>query len=198
MSRYGHSCWLWHKTSTKQTNSKCGILLKGSKFFFFRAVPYDMEKHSPHQMISLEYLQFFIMHLYTLRNGSYAYAWCHSHQTQGFGSHLISTYGLMASCLCNKCIYFITWLLLWILFVIYVLCLSCCYVYSLQHCVPAWKGLTSWHSCMWCFLVFLSLSHVVSWVRCGTWFYWFLIFALFLTLMIRFLSSTAMLYQTDS
>ena len=76
---------------------------------------------------------------------------------------------------------------------------------------PAGKGLTSWLSCihllwhlwinvydkklqftpikymfcsmfcMWCFLVFLSLSHVVSWVRCGTCLYRFLIFALFLT-----------------
>ena len=33
---------------------------------------------------------------------------------------------------------------------------------------PAGKGLTSWLSCMLCFIVFLSLSHVVSWVRCGT------------------------------
>ena len=32
----------------------------------------------------------------------------------------------------------------------------------------AGKGLTSWLSCMWCFLVLLSLSHVVSWVRYGT------------------------------
>ena len=43
------------------------------------------------------------------------------------------------------------------------------------------KGLTSWLSCMWCFLVLLSLSHMVSWVRCCTWLYQFLIFA-FLTL----------------
>ena len=32
------------------------------------------------------------------------------------------------------------------------------------------------------FAVFLLLSHVVSWVRCGTWLYRFLIFASFLTL----------------
>ena len=44
------------------------------------------------------------------------------------------------------------------------------------------KGLTSWLSCMWCFLVVLSLSHTVSFVRCGTWLYRFLIFAFFLTL----------------
>ena len=41
---------------------------------------------------------------------------------------------------------------------------------------PAGKGLTFWHSCMWCFLVFMSLSRVVSCVRCDTWFYIFLIF----------------------
>ena len=44
---------------------------------------------------------------------------------------------------------------------------------------PAGKGLTS---CLWCLSVFLSLSHVVSWVRCGTWLYRFLIFATFLSL----------------
>ena len=34
-------------------------------------------------------------------------------------------------------------------------------------------------SCLWCLFVFLSLSHVVSWVWCGTWLYRFLIFATF-------------------
>ena len=36
-----------------------------------------------------------------------------------------------------------------------------------------------WHlgSRLWCLTVNLSLSHVVSWVRCGTWLYRFLIFA---------------------
>ena len=42
--------------------------------------------------------------------------------------------------------------------------------------------MASWLACMWSFLVFLSLSHVVSWVRCGIWLYRFLIFALLLTL----------------
>ena len=32
---------------------------------------------------------------------------------------------------------------------------------------------------LWCLIVFLSLFHVVSWVRCGTWLYRFLIFATF-------------------
>ena len=43
------------------------------------------------------------------------------------------------------------------------------------------KGLTSWLSCMWYFIVFSSLSHVVSWVMCGAWLYRFLIFAFFFT-----------------
>ena len=45
---------------------------------------------------------------------------------------------------------------------------------------PAGKWLTSWLL----FVMFncvLSLSHVVYWVRCGTWLYRFLIFATFLT-----------------
>ena len=37
-----------------------------------------------------------------------------------------------------------------------------------------------WFSCLWMFIVFLLLSHVVSWVRFGTWLYRFLIFAVFL------------------
>ena len=32
---------------------------------------------------------------------------------------------------------------------------------------PAWKELTSWLSCVWCFIAFLSLFHLVSWVGCG-------------------------------
>ena len=47
---------------------------------------------------------------------------------------------------------------------------------------PGRKWLTSWLSCMCGFLVFLSLSHTVSWVRCGTWLRLFLIFAFFLTI----------------
>ena len=34
---------------------------------------------------------------------------------------------------------------------------------------------------LWCLIVNLSLSHVISWVGCGTWLYWFLIFAVFQT-----------------
>ena len=45
---------------------------------------------------------------------------------------------------------------------------------------PPGKGLASWLLLVM-FTVFLLLSHVVSWVRCGTWLYHFLIFAIFLT-----------------
>ena len=54
---------------------------------------------------------------------------------------------------------------------IYILCFHC----SLT--VTRWEGQTSWLACMWSSLVFLSVSHVVSWVRCGAWLYWFLISA---------------------
>ena len=64
-----------------------------------------------------------------------------------------------------------------------------CFVFDMLSCLfiaakwsPAGKGLTSWLSYLWCFLEFLSLSHVVFRVRCGTWLYWFLIFAFLLSL----------------
>ena len=44
--------------------------------------------------------------------------------------------------------------------------LSCLFIAALW--LLAGKGLTSWLSCMGCYLSFLSLSHVVSWVKCGT------------------------------
>ena len=44
------------------------------------------------------------------------------------------------------------------------------------------KMLTSWFLLMM-FIVFVLLSHVVSWVRCGTWLYRFLIFDIFLSYM---------------
>ena len=49
-------------------------------------------------------------------------------------------------------------------------------------CIDSWSLHPYLLSCMWWFLVFLSLSHSVSWVRCGTGLYRFLIFAFFLTL----------------
>ena len=62
-------------------------------------------------------------------------------------------------------------LLLWIIFVIYVsrVILLYCQLCSLQpwgHLLK--KGLTSRLYCVWCFLVFLSLSIMVSRVECGT------------------------------
>ena len=81
---------------------------------------------------------------------------------------------------CSKAIH-----LLWIICVIYVLCLvffmlSRLFIAALWS--PAGKGLISWLL----FVMFnyvLSLSHLVSsmWVRCGTSLYRFLIFAAFLT-----------------
>ena len=57
---------------------------------------------------------------------------------------------------------------------------SCMFLAALWS--PAGRGLTSWLSCVWSFIVFLLLSHVVSRVGCGAWFYRFLIFAFFFTL----------------
>ena len=75
-------------------------------------------------------------------------------------------------------------LLLWILFcylcftVVFII-LSCLFLAALWS--PAGKGLTSWLSCLWFFLIFLSHSDMVSRVSCGTWFYQFLIFFFFFT-----------------
>ena len=48
----------------------------------------------------------------------------------------------------------------WSSFVIYVSCMS--FIAALWS--SDWKGLTSYLSSLWCFLVILSFSHVVSWV----------------------------------
>ena len=74
-------------------------------------------------------------------------------------------------------------LLLWIICVISVLCLSCFRVCSLLPCGDLMGKGWPLGSRLWCLIVFLSLSHVVSWVMCGTWLYRLLIFAPFLTLM---------------
>ena len=50
--------------------------------------------------------------------------------------------------------------------------------------LPAGKGLASWLLLVM-FIVCLLLSHVVSWVRCGTWLYRFLILPSFLLLQKR-------------
>ena len=57
--------------------------------------------------------------------------------------------------------------LLWIICVIYVLCFSCFCVCSLLPCGHLGR-LTSWFLFVMFNCVFLSLYHVVSWVRCGT------------------------------
>ena len=54
---------------------------------------------------------------------------------------------------------------------------------------PEGKGLTSWHLFVM-FIVIMLLSHYVSWDRCGTWLYRFLILAVFLTLMTNMRFST--------
>ena len=52
------------------------------------------------------------------------------------------------------------------------------------HKLPAGKGLTSWLSFVVSSCEFVTFP-LVSWVRCGTWLYRFLIFATLLTLIIR-------------
>ena len=70
------------------------------------------------------------------------------------------------------------------------LCYLCLVFYMLSRLFiaalwpPAAKGLTSWLLFV-CLIVFLSLSHLVSWVCCGTWLYRFLFFAAFPTYIIR-------------
>ena len=87
-------------------------------------------------------------------------------------------------------------LLLWIICVIYVLCLSrlwsvhCCLV------VTCWGKGWPLGSRLWCLIVLKSLSPVVSFVRYGTWFYRFLIFASFLTL-IYLLQNLPVLLTSD-
>ena len=73
-------------------------------------------------------------------------------------------------------------LLLWIIFVISVLCLLCFCVRLFIDALwsPAGKGLTSWFSFVMSNCEFVTLP-LVSWVRCGAWLYRFLIFALLLT-----------------
>ena len=60
----------------------------------------------------------------------------------------------------------------------FVLFLSClCHAFASVHCcllVTCWERADFLGSCLWCLIVFLSLSHVVSWVQCGTSLYWFL------------------------
>ena len=73
--------------------------------------------------------------------------------------------------------------LLWIFYVFSALCLLClcarlfiCALWS-----PARKGLTSWLLFVVSYCEFVTFP-LVSWVRCGTWLYRFLIFSPLLTL----------------
>ena len=58
------------------------------------------------------------------------------------------------------------------------LILSCLFIAALH--LPAGKGLTSWLFLVM-FIVFVFLSNLVSWVRCGACFYRFLIYAVLFT-----------------
>ena len=74
-------------------------------------------------------------------------------------------------------------LLLWIIYVVSVLCLICLCARLLicALCSPAWKGLTSWLSFVVTYCEFVTFP-LVAWVRCGTWLDRFLIFTPTLTL----------------
>ena len=68
----------------------------------------------------------------------------------------------------------------WWFWICFVICDSCLTVSSGLFLAALWlagKGLTSWLFCMRCFLVFMSFSYMMSWVRYST---LFLIFAFFL------------------
>ena len=56
-------------------------------------------------------------------------------------------------------------LLLWIIFVIYVSCLSCCLVCSMQPCGHLLGKGEALGSCVWSFVMFFTFP-VVSWVKC--------------------------------
>ena len=65
-------------------------------------------------------------------------------------------------------------------FVLFVPCV--CHAFTSLHCCRLKGWPLGSRLCLWCLIVGLSLSLVVSWVRCGTWLYRFLNFAPFLTL----------------
>ena len=53
---------------------------------------------------------------------------------------------------------------------------------------PSGKGLTSWLSCMWFFFLWFCCFPIWSWVWCGIWVYWFLMFAFHLILILLLIS----------
>ena len=89
------------------------------------------------------------------------------------------TYFLFFELVCSSW-FLLLWILLLFMFHIILVMLSCLAASWLS----AGKRLTSWLSCELCFLVFLSLSHMVLRVRYSTWLYRFLIFAFISTVCI--------------
>ena len=72
--------------------------------------------------------------------------------------------------------------LLWVFFVLCLLCLcTCARLFICALWSPNGKGLTSWPSFVVSYCEYVTFP-LVSWVRCGTWLYRFLIFAPLLTL----------------
>ena len=66
---------------------------------------------------------------------------------------------------------------LYVILFLYIVILSCLFYAALRSTAGKW--LTSSLFRVWCFLVFLSLINMVSWVRCGTWIHQFLILPTF-------------------
>ena len=71
-------------------------------------------------------------------------------------------------------------LLLWIFYLFFLSCLLLCIV-RVSLLVPCENGLTFWLSFVVYYCEFATFP-LASWVRCGTWLYRFLFFALLLTL----------------
>ena len=72
-------------------------------------------------------------------------------------------------------------------FVLFMTCV--CYAFASVHCclvVTSWER-TDLLALVFMFIVFFLLSHMVSWARCGTWLYCFLIFAFLITLIYKFI-----------
>ena len=136
---------------------------------------------------NLYFISFLYLNLYVLRWYIDTLGIFHANQTsicresyQNYG------WGWYRQTSLNRTVLFLLTFLLWIFFVNCVLrvsvllsiILTCLFLAAVWS--PAGKELTSWFSCVWWFLVFLSHSHMVTWVRCDIWNYRFLNFAIFL------------------
>ena len=71
------------------------------------------------------------------------------------------------------------------LYYLSIVCVMLSHLFIATFWSPAGKRLTSWLLFVMLNRV-LSLSHVLYWVRCGTWLYRLLIFVAFLTLLVDF------------